>query len=281
MYNQFGPTARICFELPKRKSHLNEYQHRFQAVLSSLLSVFQEMVTGIFNIDKPDISLTILLLKRLPGNDFSLPTVEVITPAAEMVVRDQLNKDSSRSDLFRLYPSLARVEQSRRLADIVYGMLAQESLLREYGTFRLQLYPMVRRTPDGSGPIKKLPRWYSNQGHGDIASFGIYPTGIDTFDPKAGPIKNNVYYKSYQAAFDSFIMVNNQLYIFQFTVATEHDVNKGILTFFSQASLPPRANWYFIFVIPSNLSEFGCPQGRGEMKEFLEEIHLYTMSVGF
>ena len=282
MYNRFGPTPRICFELSKRKSHLNEHRYRFEAALSSLSSrVLQGMVARIFDIDKFDISLTILLLKRLPGDDFSLPTVEIITPTAEMAVLDQLNKDT-RNELSDLHSSLARFERSRRLARVVYRMFAQESLLRG-NAIRLQLYPMVRRTPDGSGPIKKLPRWYANRG-GDPSSslsLDLHRTGIDVFDPKAGPIKNNVYYKLYQAAVDSFIMVYNQLYIFQFATATELDVKKGILTLFSQASLPPRSNWHFVFVIFSNLSELSCPQGQGEMKEFLEEIHLYTMTAIF
>ena len=282
MYNRLGPTARICFEYPKIKSHLNEHRHRFETVLSGLSSnVLQGMVAGIFDIDKSDISLTILLLKRLPGDDFSLPTVEIITPTAEMAVCDQLSKETraEAAEPIRLYHSLATIERSRRIAGVVYGMLVHEKLLRKNST-RLHLVPMVRRMPDESGPGKKLPRWYSNHG-GDtnaMLSFDIYRTGIEVFDPK-DPIKNSVYYKLYQAAVDSLIMIGNQLYIFHFTIAAEHDINKGILTLFSQASLPPRSNWHFVFVIPPNLSElpFSCPQGRDEMKEFLEEIHLYSM----
>ena len=280
MYNRFGPTPRICFELSKRKSHLNEHRYRFEVALSSLSSrVLQGMVARIFDIDKSDISLTILLLKRLPGDDFSLPTVEIITPTAEMAVLDQLNKDI-RKELFDLHSSLARVERSRPLARIVYRMLAQERLLGE-SAIKLQLYPMVRRTPDGSGSIKKLPRWYANRGGDPSLSLllNLHRTGIDVFDPKAGPIKNNVYYKLYQAAVDSFILTGNQLYIFQFTIATEHDINKRILTFFSQASLPPRSNWHFVFVIPHSSLEFSCSQGWDEMKEFLEEIHLCSALV--
>ena len=281
MYNRFGPTARVCFEFPKRKSHLNKHQHRFEAVISSLSpGELPGIVAGIFDIDKADIYLTILLLKRLPRDDFSLSTMEIISPIAEMAVRDKLN--NFRTELYLLYTSLAKVERSRRLAGVIYGMLAQETLLRQGA---IELVPMVRRTPDGSGPINTLPRWYSNHGNNASSlSIGIYQTviqtSIDAFDPTAGPIKNKVYYKSYQAACNSLILVmNNQLYIFQFTVETEPVINKGILTFFSQASLPPRSNWHFVFVIPPGFSELSCSQGQYEMKEFLEEIHLYSMVV--
>ena len=285
MYNRFGPTARICFELPKRKSHLNEHRHRFEAALSSLSStVLQGMVTGIFNIDKSDVSLTVLLLKRLPGDEFSLSTVEIITPTTEMAVRDQLTSKETLAELINLFRSLARVDWSRRLACVVYGTSAQQDLLKG-NTFNLNLnlVTMVRRTPDGSGPLKKPPRWHSDHRYGNTSSrrlsMNIYVTGIDVFDPKVkvNTIKTNVYYKLYQAAVDSFIMYNNQLFIFQFTVATEHDIDKGILTLFSQVSLPPRRNWHFVCVFPHDLLDFSFPQGRGEMKEFLEEIQLYHM----
>ena len=280
MYNRFGPTARICFELPKRKSHLNEHRYRFEAALSSLSSgVLQGMVTGIFDIDKSDISFTILLLKRLPGDDFSLSSVEIISPTAEMAIWDQLSKERQDKPC-DLYRSLATVERSKHLACVIYEMLAQ-NMLRRMSSIRLNLVPMVRRTPDGSGSRKKPPRWYSN--HRDNASsltIDIRRTGIEVFDPKVDPIKNNVYYKLHQAAVNSFITDGDRLFIFQFAIATEHDINKRILTFFSQASLPPRSNWYFIFAIPPGLSELSCHQGRDEMmKEFLEEIHLYSAEV--
>jgi hypothetical protein len=75
-------------------------------------------------------------------------------------------------------------------------------------------------------------------------------------------------------------MDNNRLFIFQFTTASVHDINKGILTLFSLESLPPRENWYFIFVIPPVLSELSCPQPRDpELQVFLEKIHLCSVMV--
>ena len=282
MYNQFGPTARICFEIPKRKSHLNKHQHRFEAALSSVSSkVLREIIAEIFDIDKADIYLTILLLKRLPGDDFSLATVEIITPTAKTAVRDQLGREPY-TQRYGFYRDLASVDVSRRIVGIVYESLAQNRLLDA----TLDLFPMVQRTPDGPGPRKKLPRWYSNHGD-DASSLAIHIPSANivtcTFVLKPDPIENNVFYarKSHQAAaVHSFIMYGNRLYIFQFTNVTEHDINEDILSFFSQASLPPRKNWYFVFIIPPNLSGLSCSQGRDEMmKEFLEEIHLCSVVV--
>ena len=286
MYNQFGPTARICFELPKRKSHLNKHRHRFEVAFSSLSpTVLRGLVAGtrIFDIDQSDTSLTIILLKRLPGADFSLSTVEIITPTAEIAVRDQLRRESD-TQRRELYRDLACVDLSGRLAGIVYEMLAHENL-RRWSTISLNLVPMIRKTPEGSCPRKRLPRWYSNHGDEESSlSIDVGRTGNHAWDPKPDPIKKYVYYaphKSFQPTVDSFILDsdNNRFFVFQFTTATEHVINEEILTFFSQASLPPRSNWYFVFVIPSDLSGFSCSQGQDAMKAFLEEIHLCTMTV--
>jgi hypothetical protein len=96
---------------------------------------------------------------------------------------------------------------------------------------------------------------------------------------QVGPdeIKKNVYYMPAarnQVAFDSFIVANGKLFIFQFMIASEHPIKQGILTFFSQyLQLPAKVNWYFVFVIPLGPNpEVTCPQpqeaGLTEMKLF-------------
>jgi hypothetical protein len=125
MYNRFGPTARTCFDFPKSNPLLNGHRAYLQAALSSLSSrVLQGMVEGLFDgTKKADISHTFLLLKRLPGADWSLSTVEIITPDAEMALRDRLRSETQ-AQRIALYNSLASVEVSRHLAGVIYEMLA-------------------------------------------------------------------------------------------------------------------------------------------------------------
>ena len=55
-----------------------------------------------------------------------------------------------------------------------------------------------------------------------------------------------------QAAFDSFILEDGVLHIFQFTIAASHTISAGLMDFFSHKSskaMVQGKEWYFIFVI--------------------------------
>ncbi|KAN0127599.1 hypothetical protein V8E53_014577 [Lactarius tabidus] len=286
MYTRFGPTPRICFDYLKTPSLLDVHKEKFGLALSSLsLRSLREMVNKATVLDMDDVSHTILLLKRRGSLHRTLKTVEPITPAVEMALRNQFRRET-RTERLNFYYYLANVEASRRLAGVVYESLVQETL-QQLNTIELRLVPMVKRRPDGSGQGNKFPRYYSNHGDGEdpssVLSINIHRTDNDEISSKPNPIKDKVYYALHnlnQAAVDSFIMDNNRLFIFQFTTASVQDINKGILTLFSQESLPLRENWYFIFVIPPVLSELSCPQPRDpELQVFLEKIHLCSVVV--
>jgi hypothetical protein len=142
-------------------------------------------------------------------------------------------------------------------------------------------------TRSGSGRGKNSLRKHTNHGDGadpsSALSITIHRMDNDAFSSKPDPIKD-IYYAPYhpnQVAVDSFI-IDNCLFIFQFTIASVHDIKKGILTFFSQKSLPLRSreNCYFIFVIPPVLSELSCPQPRDPtLKTFLKKIQLCSVVV--
>ena len=272
MYTRYGPTPRICFDLLKTRGRLCEYQGNQERAISSLSSrSLQQMVRSSSDLNMDD---TIFLMKRRGDLSRSSYILEPITPTIEMAIRNQFQRET-RADRLALYHYLSNVAATRLLACVVYESLVQEDLQQRPTPIDLNLVPMTRRT------IKS--RWCSNHGTHPPFVLPINREANDVFSSKPDSIKEKVYYTpcyTNQAAFDSFtfIMDSNRLFIFQFTVADLHEINKGILTFFSQASLPPRANWYFIFVVPSMLLELKCPQST-EIKTFLEEIHLCTMIV--
>jgi hypothetical protein len=78
-----------------------------------------------------------------------------------------------------------------------------------------------------------------------------------------------------QVALVSLLKVSQILYIFQFAVANNHDINNcmqeslsGLLNI-----LPPKANWRFVFITP------GCEvdvKGTSVVEKFLEGVTLYS-----
>jgi hypothetical protein len=79
-----------------------------------------------------------------------------------------------------------------------------------------------------------------------------------------------------QVALDSFFKRGPFLYIFQITIAKDHDIKRGIEDSLSklQTMLPPKADWQFVFIIPP-----GCEvdvKATPEVEKFLEGVTLYS-----
>jgi hypothetical protein len=73
--------------------------------------------------------------------------------------------------------------------------------------------------------------------------------GLESLEP-------NVFYvpeKTNRSAFDSFILVNDILYIFQMTIKPIHDINRGLVDSAGRYHFPSRDKWRFVFIIPPNL----------------------------
>jgi hypothetical protein len=63
-----------------------------------------------------------------------------------------------------------------------------------------------------------------------------------------------------QKGFDSFVLHNNILYLFQFTNAATHRIKDFFESFEACTGLPARKQWRFIFVNPSDTeTAMKCP----------------------
>ncbi|KAF8264763.1 hypothetical protein EI94DRAFT_1591703 [Lactarius quietus] len=276
MYSRLGPTPRICFDYSRDKDYLAVHELRIERSIAALSPrVLQEIVNDTSVFKTNDLSNAIFLLKR---NDPSwcTTTVQPITCAVEMKLRVRLRKEMYVQRL-QLYHSLANAQTSRGLAGIVYKTLAQD-ILQRHKSIQLDLIPMVRK---GWKP------WRSNHGDGvgpsSVRSFRITASESYAYSTRPDSIIEGVYYAPHspnQVTLDSFIMHNELLFIFQFTIAPEHQIEKGLFDFFSHNSLPPKARWHFVFVVPPTLLELSCPHPQDtELAALLEEINLYTMVV--
>ena len=67
-----------------------------------------------------------------------------------------------------------------------------------------------------------------------------------------------------KVALDSFIWLDEERFIFQFTIVETH----GLLDFFKEYVVPSPSSWKFLFIIESN-QKFICPQPRiATLREF-------------
>ena len=177
----------------------------------------------------------------------------------------------------------------RCIAGLAFEPLAHKKLGKR---IVLGLIPMVLRELLEAGEGKKKLRWYSNHGEEDPSSvrpIDITPLRTTIHEGfRLDRIEDKVYYVpklKNQVAFDSFIMADGNLYIFQCSIASIHPVKAGIVPFFTQDLLPPQDRWYFVFVVPKEseepAQEIKCPQPRdrdGGLKALLapDKMKLYT-----
>ncbi|KAH9009391.1 hypothetical protein EDB84DRAFT_1280496 [Lactarius hengduanensis] len=295
MYHQYGPTPRICLDFLCNKALLFTHEACYESALGKLsLQKLGHIAFENVNSGMDAESHTLVLVTRLPvdgdgDGKFSRSRLEPITRMIKLKLRDQLRKET-RAARIELYKSLANVEGTRHIAGVVYESLAQDILEEKIA---LKLVPMVKRELSKSGRRLKIPQWLSDHGDGANPSLvrPIDITSAKTFVyPASGldhPIEDMVYYApeaQNQVASDSFIMAEGKLYIFQFTIGSDHSMKEGILEgivrFFSKKvpGVPPRAGWHFVFVVPSSDSEICCsPQPQDDdFKELLNEMNLFS-----
>ncbi|KAH9009986.1 hypothetical protein EDB83DRAFT_2234549 [Lactarius deliciosus] len=293
MYYQYGPTPRICFDFLCNESLLFAHEALYESTLGKLsLQKFGYMASDNVNSGMADESHTLVLVTRLPvdgdgDGKFSLSRLEPITRMIKLKLRNQLRKET-RAARIDMYKDLANIEGTKRIAGVLYESLVQDMLEEKIA---LKLVPMVKRELSKSGRRLKFPRWLSDHGDGANTSLvrPIDITPAKTFVYTASgldhPIEDMVYYAleaQNQVAFDSFIMAEGKLYIFQFTIGSDRSMKEGIVRFFSKKvpGVPPRADWHFVFVAPSraSVSEVCCsPQPQDDdFKELLNEINLFS-----
>ena len=73
--------------------------------------------------------------------------------------------------------------------------------------------------------------------------------GFESLEP-------NVFYvpeSTNESALDSFILVDDILYIFQMTIKPIHDIKGGLIDSADRYHFPSRDKWRFVLIIPPNL----------------------------
>jgi hypothetical protein len=100
------------------------------------------------------------------------------------------------------------------------------------------------------------------------------PRSVEFGDDGLEKIDKNVLYipaASNHKAIDSFILLDDTLYLFQITIASHQDINLGLIGVSQQYGFPPMEKWCYVFIIPSNLI-LTVPQLNGG----LQALKLYS-----
>jgi len=227
------------------------------------------------------LSHSIILVKRKNEDDLDEFTIEPITLSVKRQLKRQLMREEKKQRL-RTYLQTSKSRDSRIVAGLVFESLAQLQLQEEVA---LTLFPMVRVKTPRSRNAKWKNR--SRRPAGAVKPIQFKPTKTVEYNESTlkKKFRAGVFYvpmSSNQVAFDSFILVGQILYIFQFTIAASHDIKEGIMNFFSQAALMDKlqgAEWRFVFVIPPR-SKIVCPESNvEELKKFWATTKLFTAEI--
>jgi hypothetical protein len=162
----------------------------------------------------------------------------------------------------------------------------------------IKFVPMVREGGSEVSKKKNQPQWHTtnmkltsklleNQRRYALRKGTVLDVRPGTFVEYTSPklhkklqIKSDVYYSPEypnEAGFDSFIIYNHILYLFQFTVKPKYDI-KNFLKFFHKCTgIPSRENWRFIFVRPLDVrATLKCPF---PSTDALRKLALYSAEV--
>jgi hypothetical protein len=236
-----------------------------------------------------NLSHKICIVRRTQEDDVgSLPVVDIITPTIQSRLAMKF-RDLQQDEQIHLYHKFkfASEPDCRGLVDVFYEAFAQRKL--QNGSI-IPLFPMVKLEETQQGP---QPQYYSShielinpnlEGFCQEALEKVYdieikPVQHEMFTDE-GPlhIQEGIFYlpaATNHEASNSFILLNNILYIFQFNVGIKISLIPFFEKYKEQREVPPISSWRFIFIIDSNQTLI-CPQPQ-HLK--LRELPLYTAVV--
>ena len=275
IFETLGPTPRLCIEYASEPERLQVYKDQLNRAISGIITAdLEELANDVSRLTMDTVSHKICLIRRRDRNNVrSSPVVSPITDSIKSRLSNQL-RNLQQAERIRLFQLLDRVPGASATAGIVYE--AQAQYLLQQGR-HLDLIPMVKlengqkRQTSGTGKRTPLPQWHSShvylhdasletsreQALGQQISVDIQPSKtLEYMDDGLKSLEPNVFYvpkKTNQSAFDSFILVDGVIYIFQMTTGTKHGINHGLVDSAHRFHFPSRDKWRFVFIIPPQL----------------------------
>jgi len=227
-----------------------------------------------------ELSHTIILVTRENVDDLFKFNIEPISLSVNRLMKQRL-LEAGQKERLRTYMLHEKVEDSRIVLGILFESLAQIQLQKEVD---LNLVRMVKgSTQRGNDKWKSRPS--SDTSSQATSSHILFkPKDTDEYaNSHPSDIKEGVFYvplSQNEVAFDSFLLVDKVLYLFQMTIASRHEIKEGIMESLEHPTLMG-AEWHFIFVTPSG-TPIVCSQANvAKMGEFRDKASLFVAEIDF
>jgi hypothetical protein len=281
VFEEYGPTPRLCIQFVELPTNLEQFEVKRASLIRTLSWDDLFKITKQDDLLNMDLSHHIFLVRRKDEANLLHHTIEPITPFVNRLLGIRLKK-VQRVETLREYLLKARMEDSRLAAGYAFESIVQIQFREEVV---LTLVPMVKVPPPPRGTKFQF---YSEPIDGLVTAAPIPirftpERSVEYVGSNLDEIRSNVFYvpsASNQAGFDSFILVDGILYIWQITIAHSHEISGRIMSFFSQNSIRSvvdNIEWRFVFVIPrGGHLIFPGPKKSGELDKFFEKAKLYT-----
>ena len=167
IFEELGPTARLCIEYASDPEQLQDYKAQLDDVISNMITgELEGLIKKSTQLTMNPVSHKICLISRRdPKNMRSAPLVSPITDSIKSRLSNQL-RNLQQAERIHLFKQLERVPGARATAGIVYE--AQVQYLLQQGR-RLDLIPMLKngqkKKTSGTGKRAPRPQWHSSHVH--------------------------------------------------------------------------------------------------------------------
>ena len=283
VFLEYGPTPELCIDFVLSPPRLNGFRNERTRAISKLK--LDTLVTAAEMGEDLNMCLShsILLIKRKNVDDLHEFTIEPMSLSVKRLLKKQLRRlvTVEKRERLQTYLRLAELYDLRILAAIVFESLAQLQLQEEV---TLNLVPMVKvSAPQSRGNAK-----WESQSRSPVDAFWILFKPTDTVKYEESTLSGfqaGVFYvpmSSNESAFDSFILVDQVLYIFRFSIASLHEIDEGITKLLSRPTLKAKlegVEWRFVFVIPSGSTIICSESNFANLKEFWNSARLFTAKI--
>ena len=280
MCNQFGPTPQICYDLLENNPALIAHKAGSQSALGNLsLKALQKMILDASTLNLSTVSSMLFIMKRVPEKSlrranlefnniskYVYASLEPITHAVEVALRNQLWQETQ-IDQFQFYSFLTSGESTMHIAGLVFKWMGHSWLQKR---IKLDLFPMMESKSSTRSNQPQLRSTHGSTSKTPEFSIDIQPTQMIAYPGSSlGTIEPGAYYileseTQLEVAFDSFIVIDDTLYIFRFLMVSDHPIDTEILSFLPQVSLLSKVEWRYVFVVPPR-SEISCSKPQDDL----------------